>query len=222
MKYESQIYISKLEERTKVRFLDKTLLSHALGPTSKEKKRLELLGDAFLATAVIEYIQKFIPDISNDECTRLKQSYVNNKRLIQVGIELGLHEFSEWEGRKTLANTVEALIGAIYRDRGYDIAKLFIFNCLLPQEKELGKKLGEIKKRYQNLEIVLREKVEKQYNKLPYMIIEQGNDKVTICIYAGGECIATGKGKSKKQARINAIDTALKKIEIKAHSINPR
>ncbi len=220
----------------KINFLNQTLFSIAIGHSSPAKKRLELLGDAILNTAVIDYLQQTIPDRSTGEYTHLKEAYIKNNRLSQVAEELSIDKFSEERGRN-LANTIEALIGAVYRDQGYNTAKNFIFSCLLPPEKEIKKlqkanqiptletlKKKKIKKarnpltspRFPPQELLLREKVDKIYGTTPYIIAEQEENQITIYVCAKGDTLAIENGENEKETRINAINSALvalKKIE---------
>jgi ribonuclease-3 len=106
------------------------------------------LGDAVLELIVTEYLYKKYPEKNEGELTNWRAALVNAKILGEVARELGFNDFlllSKGEEKETgkarlyiLANTFEALIGAIYLDQGYEVAKNFV------EKNLIEKKLPEI------------------------------------------------------------------------------
>jgi ribonuclease-3 len=138
-------HLKNLEDKLGVEFKNKNLLKQALihrswlneNPDSllENNERLEFLGDAVLELAVTEHMYKKYPN-SEGEMTNWRAALVNYQNLSEVGSSLGLNDFlflsrgeSKDIGRARqviLANTVEALIGAIYLDQGYSVSEKFI------------------------------------------------------------------------------------------------
>jgi ribonuclease-3 len=109
-----------------------------------------------------------------------------------------------------LANTYEALVGAIYLDQGYDVVEKFIAKNLLPKTEEIVNK-----KLWRDAKSLVQEKAQEYVSVTPaYKVLSQSgpdHDKhFTVGIYFGSELIAEGKGKSKQEAEQSAALTALK------------
>ena len=109
-----------------------------------------------------------------------------------------------------LANTYEALVGAIYLDQGYDIADKFITKTLLPHTEEIVSK-----KLWRDSKSLVQEKAQEFVNVTPmYKVLSEAgpdHDKhFTVGIYFGKDLIADGKGKSKQEAEQKAAEAALK------------
>jgi ribonuclease-3 len=221
---------SKLEGVIGVKFKNKKLLQQAFvhrsclneNPSLKmdHNERLEFLGDAVLELVVTKNLFK---EYSNPEgeLTTWRAALVNSKMLSEVSSNLGFNEYlmlsrgeSQDNGRARqfiLANTFEALIGAIYLDRGFDVAEKFIKNnllCLLP--KILKEKL------YVDPKSHFQEKAQEKDGITPsYEILEEeGPDhckSFVVGVYLNDEMIAKGKGPSKQAAQVDAAGKALKK-----------
>ncbi|MCP5145709.1 MAG: ribonuclease III [Gammaproteobacteria bacterium] len=114
-------------------FDDPALLELALthrSAASRNNERLEYLGDAMLGFVVAEYLYLNFPDANEGQLTRARAALVNKRTLAEVGarlnfgdqIKLGEGEMRSggWRRESIVANTVEALLGAIYLDAGFD------------------------------------------------------------------------------------------------------
>src|SRR3989338_7347954 len=128
------------EKKLKLDFTDKDLLTQAFVHRSylnenpdfplDQNERLEFLGDAVLELVITEHLYKEHPDRAEGELTNWRAALVNAKMLTTVAEELGFNDFlllSRGETKELgkarqyiLANTIEALIGAVYLDAGYD------------------------------------------------------------------------------------------------------
>jgi len=185
-------------------------------------ERLEFLGDAVLELVVTENLYKNYPN-PEGELTNWRASLVNGERLADVGQTLTLEDYlymSRGEKKDTggkarryiLANAVEAVIGAIYLDLGWDDAKGFIDRnilSLLPQILE-SKEYIDPKSRFQ-------EASQEHVGITPsYKVMdEEGPDHAktfTVAVYLGKDKIAEGTGSSKQEAQ---IDAAKNGVEVK-------
>lgn len=114
--------------------LDQALTHRSLG--NKNNERLEYLGDAVLDTIISDFIYHKYPDASEGELTRLRASLVKGEKLAEIGrdiqlskdIKLGPGELKSggWRRDSIIANTLEALIGAIYLDSDFEACREFI------------------------------------------------------------------------------------------------
>lgn len=219
-----------LEEKINISFKDKNLLDLAFVHKSyvnehKEKRqefneRLEFLGDAVLELVVTDFLYKNYPTESEGVLTNWRSALVKGKHLAEISNELNLGVYlylSRGEeksgGRKKnyiLANTLEALIGAIYLDQGYKEAHSFIDQFILKRlEQILTKGLHiDAKSKFQEISQELLS-ITPEYK----LIKEEGPDHnkiFTMAAYIGEEMIASGEGSSKQKAEQEAAKEALK------------
>ncbi|MEA2064814.1 MAG: ribonuclease III [Patescibacteria group bacterium] len=185
-------------------------------------ERMEFLGDAVLELAVTEDLFKKFPNEPEGKLTNLRSSLVNTKMLAEIAQELKLGDFlylSKGEVYDTnkkakesiLANTFEAMVGAIYLDQGFRISKNFL-------KRVLAKKLDFIidHQLYVDPKSRFQEVSQEKYNLTPQykMLSESGPDHekiFTIGLYIGEELISKGKGASKQLAQFEAAKRGLKK-----------
>lgn len=201
-------------------FIHRSYVNEHRGEKVKDNERLEFLGDAVLELVATKHLFEKYPNQSEGQMTSYRSALVKGKHLAEVGVELELGQYlflsrgEERSGGRTkkyiLANVVEALIGAIYLDHGYEKTEKFI-------EKFVLKKLDEIieqelhidaKSRFQE-EAQEREGVTPHYEVLE----EKGPDHkkdFTMGAYIGDKLIAKGEGASKKKAENDAAEKALK------------
>ncbi len=190
--------------------------------TRTSNERLEFLGDAILEFVVSKEIYESFPDKEEGYLTALRANLVNTVNLAEVAKTLNLGEqlfLSRGEddggGRSNsslLADTVEALIGAIYMDQGLDAAYEFIKSNLLIQIDEKTKtNLKDPKSRIQEY---------LQSKGLPapkYKVVAESgpdhNKNFVIQIHVNSEAIGEGTGKSKSEAEQKAAEAALTKFE---------
>ncbi|MGB9743173.1 MAG: ribonuclease III [Minisyncoccales bacterium] len=182
-------------------------------------ERLEFLGDAVLELVVTEELFKKYPQKPEGELTNWRAALVNAKMLSQVGQELDFDEFlllSKGEEKETgkarqyiLANTFEALIGAIYLDLGYG-------ECLKFIKKRLMTRLPEIieKGLFKDAKSRLQEEAQERLGITPHyqVLKEWGPDHAkhfTVGVFFGIELIAQGDGLSKQEAELEAAKNAL-------------
>jgi ribonuclease-3 len=218
--------MNKLES-IKKDFKNKNILLEALTHRSwrnenKNKRnhneRLEFLGDAVLELVVTDFIFRKLPKKPEGILTILRGKIVNTTNLAKVAKSLSLGKAlyigkgEEKEGgRKNtslLANSVEALIGAIYLDQGYEKAEHFINeNILHDFDEKLAQPLKDNKS-------TLQETVQsKKYPAPKYKVLSQkgpDHNKIYIVgVYVNHKKIGEGKGSSKSRAEQEAAKSGL-------------
>ena len=202
-------------------FVHKSYMNEHHDLKSQHNERLEFLGDAVLELVVTDYLYKKYPNEEEGVLTNWRSALVKGKHLAEIASELDLGLFlylSRGEersgGRKKnyiLANTLEALIGAIYLDQDYKKAHNFIDTFILKRLEEILKKGLHIdaKSRFQEVaQEVLG--ITPEYK----LVKEEGPDHNKIFVmgaYLGTEFVAEGNGSSKQKAEQEAAAAALKK-----------
>jgi len=224
--------VEEVEKAVDVNFTDKALLRQAFihrsyinetkEPSLEHNERLEFLGDAVLELVVTEYLYK---NFSNPEgeLTNWRSSIVKGEVLAKVALELNLGDYlllskgEEHSGGRTrsliLANTVEAFIGAIYLDKGYDASSDFIAKYLISLLPEIIEKNLHIDPKSR-----LQEIVQEKHSRAPeYRVMnEAGPDhakEFTVGVYASDKLLAKGTGSSKQRAEQSAANEALKLVQ---------
>ena len=218
--------IGKLEDNIGYKFKNIELLKNALTHTSyayehnvSSNEKLEFLGDSILEFVSSEYMYNKYTNLKEGEMTKVRATVVCEKSLYKVAI---LHNFSDFlylgksevmsGGNKRpaiLADSVEAVIAAIYVDGGLEPAKKFIVENLKDEIEIATKHVGE-----KDYKTVLQEELQKNGDvKIEYKIIKESgpdHDKIfeaEVCL--NGKILANGKGKSKKEAEMQAAKKAI-------------
>ena len=215
-----------------VEFKDLTLLHEALIHSSyaneaKEKnivhnERLEFLGDAVLELASSTYLYMHFPQMPEGQLTKTRASIVCSTSLAELARTLHLgdylllghgEEMSGGRDRQTnLEDVFEAVIGAIYLDQGWDIAKDYVIRQLMPLFIQAEQ--GAILKDYKT---ILQELVYQDSSQnVSYELVSTtgpDHDKTFIFnVRITGKVMGTGMGRSKKEAEQKAAKEALAKI----------
>lgn len=191
----------------------------------ESNERLEFLGDAVLELVVSHAIYLQFPDQEEGFLTSIRANIVNTINLAKVARTLSVGEVmllsrGEESGggrdnQSLLADTVEAIIGAIYLDQGFDAAKAFIdAHILVDISTHLAKPLKDAKSR-------LQEFVQAQGSNAPkYKVVdEHGPDhakEFVIEVSVEGNALGRGEGKSKSVAEQDAAEHALESLTKKA------
>ena len=221
---------SLFEKKLGLKFKNKDLLTQAFVHRSylnenpgfglDQNERLEFLGDAVLELSITEYLYNEYPQKAEGELTNWRAALVNAKMLTSVAEELGFNDFlllSRGETKELgkarqyiLANTFEALIGAIHLDSGYAQADTFI-------KKYLLRRLPEIieNKLYKDAKSQFQEEAQDKEGVTPmYKVMKEwGPDhkkKFTVGVFLGDAQVAEGEGYSKQEAEEEAAKAALK------------
>lgn len=193
-------------------------------------ERLEFLGDAVLELIVTEFLFREYGN-PEGELTNWRAALVNAKILASIAYEIGMEEYlflSHGEAKDAgtkardyiMANAIEALIGSIYLDRGYEITQQFIARWILPKLPyilENGLYL-DAKSRFQESAQEI-EGITPTYR----VLHEEGPDHIKsfkIGVYLDKELIASGEGTSKQEAQTEAAEAGLKIKGWKGPKIN--
>jgi ribonuclease-3 len=214
-----------------VKFKNKDLLQQALTHRSflnehkalknKHNERLEFLGDAVLELVITDFLYKEYPDKTEGDLTSIRSALVNATTCAKVAKNLAVNDFillSKGETKDTgrarqyiLANALEAIIGAIYLDAGYESAKDFIMKNIAPMTEEIVKE-----KLWMDAKSKFQEKAQDIASITPsYKTLkETGPDhdkKFTVGVFLGETLVAEGTGNSKQDAEQSAARHALQK-----------
>ncbi len=220
----------QLQKRIGVKFKNHDLLHQALVHRSYlnenpsfhlgHNQRLEYLGDAVLELVVTDFLYANFPHANEGDMTSWRASLVNSKMLATVARELDVEPLlylSKGESKDTsskarsyiLTNSLEALIGAIYLDRGYKVTAKFIHTFVLVRLPQiLAQRLDvDPKSKFQEL---AQEKlrVTPRYDVLE----EKGPDHAKwfcVGVYLGDSLVASGEGTSKQEAQMDAAKKGL-------------
>lgn len=222
--------LKRLQHIIGYRFKNIELLRQALAHRSclkdmamRSNERLEFLGDAILGLIVSDFLFRQNKNNSEGELTRMKAILVNESVLSQAALSLGLGDFlymsaeEEKSGGRhrpsITADAFEALIGAIYLDGGIKPAMLFVKKHLF--DEYLSQVYSEDHRNYKG---ELLEFLQGQGKGMPqYRISDQigpDHDKIFyVSVFAAGEKLGEGEGKSKKEAEQKAARQALLKLK---------
>ncbi len=227
-KAEQDHHLTSFFKKIKVQPNDISLYVQALthGSYVNESKlkneRLEFIGDAVLGAIVSEWLYQKYPGKSEGSMSKLRSRLVSRSNLNELGAKLGIHEFllhkiNESDFTDTnnyIGNAFEALVGAIYFDKGYAFTHEYIFNTILGDFVDVDK-IEKTIKDYKSLVIIWTQKEKKDY---VFETRKQGDERKAIFhskFILAGELFAEGVGKNKKGAEQNAAKIALSKIEEK-------
>jgi ribonuclease-3 len=173
-------------------------------------ERLEFLGDAMLGSIIASYLYKKVPKGSEGYLTQMRSKIVSRDHLNELGKDLNLIKLvkSNFDkdnvGDNIYGNIFEALIGAIYLDRGYNYCKKFIYENVIIPYVDIAKLEGKITS-YKGLIIEWCQKQKKQYDFEIYE--DSGNENVkhfSVKISIEGALVAKGRATSKKKAEEQA------------------
>ncbi len=222
--------IAAAQERLELCFKNETFLRTALTHSSfayeegdcEFNERLEFLGDSVLGLAITEYIFNHFPNMQEGGLAKLRANLVSAVTLAEVARELELGEFifigkgAEQSGLRTnssvLADCLEAVIGSIYLDQGFDAAAVFVIRLFESRINERGqsKEQGDPKTNLQELTM-------DRWGTLPdYDIVSQEGPAhrpmFSAAVSVRGQVFGRGVGTSKKRAEQLAATEALKEI----------
>lgn len=188
-------------------------------------ERLEFLGDSVLSTAMSHHLYIAYPEWNEGSMSKRRSALVKrtvNNALAQkmgLGSMLRLKEEGQRLGADALGNALEALIGAIFLDRGYAVAERFVHLRLLPLFRELEESLVEQTTNYKSL---LLEWVQQHHLQLEFRMLAEPKKAggTFICaIYIDDKRISIGRGSNKKEAHQEAAHLALEALKAADPSI---
>jgi ribonuclease III len=225
--------ISSLERRLEYKFKDIELIKEALrhssfvneqnDPSLRNNERLEFLGDAVLNLVISDLLMIRFPEMNEGELSKMRAAIVNETQLADVAQSLSLGSYlmlgkgeaiaHGYEKKSILADTLEAVIAAIYLDGGIDSASNVIESLFAEGVNSLALKL--IKKDFKSR---FQEHVQFRFKMIPsYEVISEdgpSHDKTfTVRMVVGSDISTEGIGKSKKEAEQDAAEKGLKLLK---------
>lgn len=221
-----------LEERLGWAFADLTLLDNALTHRSyinenstsgcRDNERLEFLGDAVLELTVSDMLMRKYPDHAEGQLSKLRASVVNEQPLAEMARRFGIGEHlllgrgEEGSGGRTksslLANAFESIVAAMFLDGGFDRTAAFVRGLFEPLIAG-----GSIDSVYRDYKTAAQERTQVLFHEMPRytLLSESGPDhdkRFETGFMIGERLIATGRGRSKKEAEQQAARTALEEL----------
>jgi ribonuclease-3 len=184
-----------------------------------DNERLEFLGDAILDAVIAEYLYRIYPEQDEGFLTQLRSKIVKRKQLNKLAQKLGMSiliksNTSMNQGQKNiLGNAFEALIGAVYLDKGYLKTKKFIIDRILARYLDL-EKLSQKESDYKSRLIEWAQKNKKEISFVSKEEINVGSRKMIFMsnVLIMDQSYGTGAGYSKKEAEQKAAEQALLKV----------
>lgn len=228
--------LEQLEAWLHYKFRDPALLAQALTHRSRRNKdgsattavdneRLEFLGDAILGFVVSDLLYTLFPALSEGQLSRIKANVVNARHLRQVAERLELGRYlrlgrgeEKTGGRQKqviLANSLEALVAALYRDGGLEPARAFVEEFVVPELRESDVEFLTRADYKSALQEYLQEK------RLPaprYRMVDargpEHRKTFTIELWVGERFLGRGEGLSRKAAEQQAARRGLEQLPI--------
>ena len=189
----------------------------------ESNERLEYLGDAVLGMVIAEYLFKKYPFKDEGFLTEIRSRIVNREMLNVISRKIGLDKLIEYDGQRgrlmpartsMYGDALEALVGAVYVDKGFNFTRSFILKKLLTHYD-----LDAVVNNNGNFKSRLIEWAQREGKELRFEIIsEQGTSQFREFIaqvIVNDEPFATGSGYSKKKAEQSAAEKAFEKLELK-------
>jgi len=211
-------YMFKQPDLLEEAFRHSSYVNERLDSGLRDNERLEFLGDAVLDLSISHILMELFDDAREGDLSKYRARIVNERGLCKVAKELGLGEYLLLgrgeeltlgrEKPSILANTLEALLGALYLDGGFEQTKEIIQRLFLPLLAKIdsGKVINDFKS-------LLQELTQDVYKTRPeYLVVSESGPahdrtfKVTISLNV--KKIAEGEGKSKKEAEQRAAREA--------------
>lgn len=221
--------MNSIEKTIGYNFRNKRLLEQALTHSSYANERhidsyerLEFLGDSILGWLTAEFLYNNTGNMPEGKMTRLRAEHVCEQALYPVALRLGfgrhlkLSKGEELSGGRNrvsiLADTVEAVIAAVYLDGGAEAAKKFVFEHVL-NTSELAAEETHSDYKSELQELVQRE----ADGSIEYSMISQSgpdhDKRFVFQVEVNGTVMGSGEGRSKKEAEQAAAEEALKKLK---------
>lgn len=203
--------------------LYRTALSHrsVREGADENNERLEFLGDAVLSSIVAHYLFKKYPYKGEGFLTEMRSKMVNRQQLNDIGVKMGLKRITIYNKQdnslkvsQIFGNTLEALIGAVYLDKGYRQTQRWVEQRIISTHIYMDD--------LEAVEINIKNKLYGWANKNGKSLefetlserMENGRRLFTIGATVDGELVAQGKGYNKKDASQIAAQLAVDKLGI--------
>lgn len=216
--------LKRLQSLVAYQFQDKPLLKRALTHRSaspEHMERLEFLGDAVLGLVVAEYLHEKFPQYAEGELSRMRAALVRKESLLDIAdswsLDLCLHvgegerKNGVLKSRSIAANAVEALIGAVFTDAGWDAARLLVLRAWERQLESINvDSVCDPKSRLQEFT------QGKGWGLPEYSVTDHGvgkSPRFSALCSVNHELMGKGSGDRKKTAELDAAEKAWKALE---------
>jgi ribonuclease-3 len=200
-------------------FVHKSASQVVFNDTKLNNERLEFLGDAILDSMIAEYLFRRFPDKEEGFLTQTRSKLVNRDNLNHLAIKLGIGEMiiskmSRDNHKSVYGDTLEALIGALYLDKGYERTKKIVLERIIQSDININRLLAtEIDFKSRIIEWGQKNKKSVSFTSFEEME-EQSNTPVFIThLFVVDDVIGRGSGFSKKESEQNAARQALQILE---------
>lgn len=185
-------------------------------------ERLEFLGDSVLGMVTAAFLYEDMAENPEGDLAKIKASVVSEKSLAPIGRTIGVDKMlvmgkgEEMSGGRNknaiIADCVEAVIGAYYLDSGYDKAKTFVLEFIIPEIRNVQQNKGHM-----DYKTMLQELFQKKSKKCPFYELIKSigpdhNQTFFVSVHLGDDVYGPAEGKSKKEAEQNAAKIAFEKI----------
>jgi ribonuclease-3 len=185
----------------------------------QNNERLEYLGDAVLGTIVAEYLFKKYPNADEGFLTKMRSKIVKRKSLNKIGEKMGLDlllaEHNNTRLSKSMmGNAVEALVGAVYLERGYDRTRRFVIRRILRNYVDVH----ELETYDDNYKSQLLEWCQKNGQNVSYKLVArykfEKRDRFKVAVLVDGKKMAVADDFNKKSAEQAASERAMQTLGI--------
>lgn len=189
--------------------------------TVTSNERLEYLGDSILSTIVAEYLFQKYPNSNEGFLTKMRSKIVKRKTLNRIADDMGIDVVLQDHNDTRLSdsmkgNALEALVGAIYLEKGYKCTKDIVVRKILRGHLDI-QNLEDVDDNYKSQ---LLEFCQKNGNDIDYRVVERfkfdNRDRFKIAVFVNGKEMATGEDFNKKSAEQSASFKALKALGVEA------
>ena len=208
-------------------FLHKSVTQETLNGIRVNNERLEFLGDAILDAVTADYLFKTFPTKDEGFLTEMRSKIVSRATLNKLSQKMGIDQLIQLDGssqgtfRSSKGDAFEALIGAMYLDRGYDFTRKIILERIIKYYFNIDELVNqEVNFKSKIIEWAQREKKQTQFN----VCDEVGSGykkQYVVELTVDGEPIARGQDYSIKGAEQNAAEKSWQKINVENIDLSP-
>jgi ribonuclease-3 len=203
-------------------FRHKSVAQNVKKGVKNSNERLEFLGDAVLGSVVAEVLFKLYPYEDEGFLTELRSKIVSRVNLNQLARKLGFEKLIEYDNRMVgstrqgslLGDAFEALVGAVYLDKGYDFTRNFLVNHIIKSHIDIH----QLEKTETNFKSKLIEWCQRHSKDITFELTEnqegESNKLFTVRAIIDGEVLGTGKEFNKKNAEKLAAEKACEALSI--------
>jgi ribonuclease-3 len=188
----------------------------------QSNERLEYLGDAILSAVIADYLFQKFPYRDEGYLTDIRSKMVSRNQLNELAVKMGIDKLVQYNKSDTYlskksigGNALEALIGAVYLDGGYELARRFIIKKIVTPYLDVQ----EVEVNQFNYKSKLLEFAQRTGQRLEYKLLTENRSsrhtRFKVAVYLNGEQMGVGEDTNKKNAEKSAAQQAYAKLGIK-------